>query len=70
MCAVGVGLFRSDGTNKAAVGDVFTLMAWDITFMDEVYGVGAFDSVTHTLCKATEFISGGMAPCDFVFGVL
>ena len=66
---VGAGLFRPDSADKTAVGDVFVPILRDVSFMDEVYDVCAFDPITDTLGKVTKFISGGLAPCDFVFWV-
>ena len=67
--SVWVSFFRADGAGEAAVSDVFLPIVQDVTFMDEVDGVSAFDPITYTLCEATKFIDGRSAPCDFVFWV-
>ena len=44
-CSVGVGLSRLDGADKTAVGYVFVPFLPDVSIMDEVYGVCAFDPI-------------------------
>jgi hypothetical protein len=50
VSAIGVSFFRSYSAKKTTIRDVFLALGWDVCFMDEVDGVGAFYAFAYSLC--------------------
>ena len=49
------------GTDESGVGR--DAIRWDLVFVDEEYGVGAFDVVANALGKSPEFVGRRCEPC-------
>ena len=53
-----------DVTHKTSIGLFF--VSWYRSFLSEIDGVGAFNSVSNTLCKTSELVGKGGFPSVFI----
>ena len=59
LCSILFGFLGTENAHKLAVCDIFDVVDRDLTSVDELDGVGAFDATTHAVRKQLyEFIHG------------
>ena len=50
-CSIIFGFLRTNAAHELALCDVFHVVAQDVTFGDELDGVGTFDATTHPFAR-------------------